>query len=82
MKVRRTHYWKVALASAALGTTLQLGGCDPTIRATVESGIINATTSFLTTFYQALFQVLIEAQQADDPNQTAAALELVERCFA
>ncbi len=82
MQIRRSNWWRRALLVAALGTTLQLGDCDPTIRATVESGIINSTTSFLTAFYQALLQVFSEARRANDPNQTAAALDLVEHCFA
>lgn len=82
MQTRRTHRWTSALAAATLGTTLLLGDCDPTIRATVESGIINSTTSFLTAFYQALLQVFQEAREAHDPNQTAAALEPVVRFFA
>jgi hypothetical protein len=82
MQARRMHRWTRALAVAALGTTVLLGDCDPTIRATVESGIINSTTSFLTAFYQALLQVFQEAREANDPNQTAAALELVARFFA
>lgn len=39
------------------GTSLLLGGCDPTLQATVENGIINVSTSFLTALLQAVAQV-------------------------
>jgi len=42
------------LASSA--TLFQLSGCDPTLRTTVESGIINISTAVLTSFVQALLQ--------------------------
>lgn len=48
----------------ACGTTLILGGCDPTIQATVEDGIIASATSFTTSFMAALIQVLTEARNA------------------
>ena len=45
------------MIALTMGTSLILGGCDPTIQATVENGIINTTTSFLTSFFQAVLQV-------------------------
>lgn len=55
----RTMKRKLArgVLAVASGTTLILGGCDPTIQTTVENGIINASTSFLTAFLQAVTQV-------------------------
>jgi hypothetical protein len=46
-----------ATLAIASGTTLILGGCDPTLQATVENGIINVSTSFLTALLQAITQV-------------------------
>lgn len=55
----------LAKAAAWLcGSTLFLGGCDPTLRATVEDGIIASATSFTTSFMAALIQVLTEARNA------------------
>lgn len=44
-----------ALALAA--SLIALTGCDPTIRATVEDGVINVSTSLLTSVAQAVSQV-------------------------
>jgi hypothetical protein len=62
-----------SLAALLVGSSALLTGCDPTLRATVEQGIITSSTSLLTSFYQALLQVIIEENQSDpnaaDPNQ-------------
>lgn len=45
----------VALVIAA--SLFALTGCDPTIRSTVEDGVINVSTSLVTSVFQALAQV-------------------------
>ncbi len=50
------------LASVLAGIVLFLGGCDPTTQATVENGIITASTSLLGAFLQAAIAL------AQDPN--------------
>jgi len=45
------------LSAMLLGTSLFLNSCDPTLQNTVENGIINASTSLLGAFLQALTQV-------------------------
>lgn len=52
------------IAAWLCGTTFILGGCDPTLQATVEDGIIASATSFTTSFMAALIQVLTEARNA------------------
>jgi hypothetical protein len=56
---RTVSGWWVAAAS---GLLLFLCGCDPTIRATTENGIISLSQSFLGAFLQALIQLGAEAQ--------------------
>jgi hypothetical protein len=51
------------LALLTLSGTFFLGGCDPELRATVENGIINLSTSLLTAFLQAFIQLASEASQ-------------------
>ncbi len=54
-----TNRWRHAIATlVSAGTLFQFGGCDPTIRATLEDGIINVSTSLLTAVFQALVDVL------------------------
>ena len=57
------------LMLAAAGATFFLSGCDPQLRATVETGIISASTSLLGSLLQAFLQL---AQEAD--GQTARVL--------
>jgi len=58
MKFRvRAYRFARRFAPLTIGSTFILGGCDPTIQATVENGIISASTSFLGAFLQALVQV-------------------------
>ena len=63
----RISWRRVALLTA--GATFFLGGCDPELRATIESGIISASTSLLGSLLQAFIQL---AQEANE--QTARAL--------
>lgn len=51
----RRFQWLATLATGA--TLFQLGGCDPTLRATLEDGAINVSTSLLTSVLQAVVQV-------------------------
>ncbi len=62
MRVTFRTTWLRRLAAASLGTTLLLGDCDPTIQGTVEDGIINVSTTLLTSTFQALIQIFSEAQ--------------------
>ncbi len=57
---RRTLWWW-RLSFLAAGSTLILGGCDPTLRATVENGIISSSTAFLGALLQAIMQLVQEA---------------------
>lgn len=47
-------------ATATAGTAFLLGGCDPSVQSAVESGIINVSTTLLTSVMTALGQVLIQ----------------------
>jgi hypothetical protein len=52
-----TRSRKGVLAAAA-GTTLALGGCDPTARDTVLAGVEGAATVLTDTFIRAFFETL------------------------
>ncbi|MFN0137878.1 MAG: hypothetical protein ACKVS9_17375 [Phycisphaerae bacterium] len=45
------------ILAASLGTTLQLDGCNATLRSTTEDGIISGSQSLLTALFQALIGV-------------------------
>jgi hypothetical protein len=54
--VRQSWRW------ALLGVTLfALTGCDPTVRSTVEDGVINVSSGLFGSFLQAAIQLAIEA---------------------
>lgn len=55
--VNRLNQHLLRMSVMLLGTSLFLGGCDPTLQNTVENGIINASTSLLGAFLQALTRV-------------------------
>lgn len=59
-----TRFWKKARCwstrTALMSPLLILGGCDPTIRATVENGIITMSSSFMTALVQAILQLAQE----------------------
>lgn len=77
--MRTIHHrvpWR-RLALLAAGTTFFLSGCDPQLRATVESGIIAVSTSLLGSLLQAFLQL---AQEAND--QTARVLTSLGPIFA
>lgn len=61
---------KLALATTAMGSTLILGDCDPTVRATVEDGIINLSTAAL----GSVFDAVIELFQESQTEETTASL--------
>ena len=52
------------LALVAFAGSAILTGCDPTLRATTENGIINLSTSFMTSLLQAVIQVFQETSTA------------------
>ena len=56
---KRTGWWR--LAAAATGTRFFLQGCDPTIRGTVEDGIINLSSTFVGLLLRALIELGSEA---------------------
>lgn len=47
-----------------VGTSLLFGGCDPTLRATAENGIINLSQALLTSFLSAITQLIQESAAA------------------
>ncbi len=51
----------IRLAAMLSGGLFFLSGCDPTISATVENGIITLSNSFLASLLQAGLQVATEA---------------------
>lgn len=53
--------WVRAIVALSGGAFI-LGGCDPTIQATVENGIITTTNSLLASLLQAVLQVATETQ--------------------
>lgn len=60
MTVTGWKSYRKRLAVLAMGSTLFLGDCDPTVRSTVEDGIISSSTSLFGSFLQAYIQVLFE----------------------
>ena len=54
----------IRLAAALSGGLFFLSGCDPTIRSTVENGIITLSNSFLASLLQAGLQVATETGAA------------------
>ena len=54
----------IRFAAMASGGLFFLNGCDPTLRATVENGIITTSNSFLASLFQAVLQVGAEAGTA------------------
>ena len=63
----RSDRWRHRMLVAALmaGSLLpQLGGCNPTLRTTVEDGVINLSTALLGSFLQAVIQLAQEQAAA------------------
>ena len=53
--VRRPNLWMTLVAG---GPVLQLGGCDPTVKSTVLTGIQTSLTGLVTALINAFFQSL------------------------
>ena len=68
---KRRAYWRLAALTAA-GSTFILSGCDPQLRATVESGIITLSTSLLASIMRALTDLGGEA--SDQPARVLTEL--------
>ena len=60
LTIRYRFPWQRAALLTA-GATFFLGGCDPQLRATIENGIISASTSFFASLLQALIELAAEA---------------------
>lgn len=58
----RGRQWRLAAALAA-GLAF-LSGCDPTLQATIEDGIITASSSFVGALIRALIELASEANAA------------------
>jgi hypothetical protein len=52
--------WQCAAVLMTSAVLLQFGGCNPTLQSTVESGIIDTSTSLITSFFRALINVASE----------------------
>ncbi len=73
-----SRWRRVCWLAAAVGTTFFLSGCDPTLRATVENGIINVSTGLFGAFLRALIELGQEAQS----GKTAALFDHAARLLA
>ena len=51
----------IRLTAMLSGGLFFLNGCDPTLRATVENGIVTTSNSFIASLLQAVLQVGAEA---------------------
>lgn len=60
MVTTRKRKLRSFIAAMACGSAFLLGGCDPTLRATTENGIINLSTALLNALVQATIQVYQE----------------------
>ena len=60
---RASRRIRVFIAASLLGASFFLGGCDPTLRATTEQGIINLSTTALSSVFAALIELATEANQ-------------------
>lgn len=57
---RMQRFWR-RVAFLTVGTTLFLGDCDPTLRATVEDGIIGTSSALIGSLVRAFINVALEA---------------------
>jgi hypothetical protein len=60
-KCSRGGWWLVVAVAGSLAFT---AGCDPTLKTTVEDGVISVSTSFLGAYLRALLALGQEAQTA------------------
>lgn len=59
--IKKLHTAIVKLAAlGTTGTVFILGGCDPTVQSAVESGIINVSTTALTSVLGAIASLFIQ----------------------
>jgi hypothetical protein len=76
----RRRIWLLTVVSG--GGLFVLGGCDPTVRDTVLSGVESATTTLLTTFITAFFQSVLTAGDEGTVTTVKAIAERVPEFFA
>jgi hypothetical protein len=64
MRVTRAKVGWLRLATLGTGTALFLNGCDPSVKETIEDGVITLANSFLTALLQAIVQLGAEATES------------------
>jgi hypothetical protein len=64
------------------GGLLVLGGCDPTVRDTVLSGVEGATTTLVTTLIQAFFESVLAPEDEGTVTTVKAFVERLPEFFA
>lgn len=69
-----TRWWR--LGALLGGGTYFLESCDPTLRATVEDGLISVSTSLFGSFLRAAIEL------GQEGSTTTAAIEMVQRIVA
>jgi hypothetical protein len=70
------------LAAAALGVTYFLGGCDPTLQATTQSGIITLSQSVFAAFLRAWVALWQEQVNAANSTTAQAIIDAAQRIIA
>jgi hypothetical protein len=68
MKSVRKLWWRAGALMA--GSAFFLEGCDPTLRATTEDGIISLSSSLVT----AVIRAIINVAEEGPPTETARAI--------
>lgn len=76
---RANWRWPTAVLA---GAVLFLSGCDPTVRATVENGVIAGANSLLTAVLQALVQLGQQATSQPSGGTTQAIIDVAQRILA
>ena len=74
----RTRWGRLLVASAS-GTVFFLQSCDPTLRATIEDGIITSSASFVGSLIRAMIEVAAEQQST---TTAQAIIDVAQRAFA
>lgn len=74
----RRLWWR--LATLAAGSVFFLGGCDPTLRSTVEDGIITLSSSFVGALIRAAINVAAEGPEGG--TTARAILEVAQQIVA
>lgn len=70
----RALWWRLTLAASGI---ILLTGCDPTTKAAIQDGVINASTSWLTALLQAMIQL-----GTDTSSTTAMLIDSVSQFYA